>query len=86
MNKAIPFMLHQPKFWQTYSKMCVYSVCINLQTDFVGVASSLQRYVYKPPEGQTKRPRSSTVDGLAFWRVFNVFCGKTIANIAWSSD
>ena len=37
------FMLHQPKFGRRYSKMIVYDVCINLQTGFVGVASSFAR-------------------------------------------
>ena len=33
-------MLHRPKFWQMVLKN---SVCINLQADFVGVASSFAR-------------------------------------------
>ena len=43
MIKTIPFMFHQPKFWQTILKTIVYGVCINLQADFVGVASSFAR-------------------------------------------
>ena len=53
MIKAIPFFINQ-NFGRRYSKMIVYDVCINLQADFVGVASSFCKDVYKPPEGRTK--------------------------------
>ena len=63
MIKVIVFMLlrpDQPKYWQIFSKMIVYSVCMNLQVHFVRVASSLVWTIIKSilteigPENQTK--------------------------------
>ena len=36
-------MQKKKKLWQMLLKMIIYSVCINLQADFVGVASSFAK-------------------------------------------
>jgi len=48
------YRVHRPAAVIVTAAGCWGRVCINLQADLFGVASSFCKDVYKPPEGQTK--------------------------------
>ena len=84
--KAIPFMLHQPKFWKMlYSKTIVYGVCINLQADFVGVTSSFARICTSHLKVKQKAKIVNCRWAGPFGKLLVCFAAKPLS-ISWSHD
>ena len=83
MIKTIYFA--STKIWQTLLKTIVYGVCINLQTDFVGVVSSFARmYTSRLKVKQRAKIVNSRWAG-SFGELLVCFAAKP-SLISWSSD
>ena len=63
MIKVIPSDMTNPSIGRRYSKVIVYSVCMNLQVDFVRVVSSCgQLQAYSPKQGLKNQARGQIVN------------------------
>ena len=73
-------MLHQPKFWQMLLKTIVYSVCINLQADLFGVASSFARMCTSRLKVKQKAKIVNCRWAGSFGKLLVCFAAKTSVN------